>query len=460
MPYYHGQNLPHHMSSMSRINGLPLTPPEIWGMRNQQQQNYGIIGQSHYDHSMPDQHSNGRHSKHVPRYVYEHPPAPIYSQYQSHDYGYESQLQTLPPIRTHDLDRQVQAPIQPIQEPKEESVAGGVSSTLTYKMDQMIDFVTEMATVMNELHSQNFQFKDIDVCRSLQPGNALVAPAFRKYVSQLLTSTRLPISTIMLALHYLTIRMEVLQDMAATGPEANLFQMLTTSLMLASKFLDDNTFQNLSWAEVSHSLVADLNKHEVSWLIDMDWRLHFDVDAEFKTWFSCFERYAEAKKMQQIQSTMEVMKLNHQAENLRQAQVAARYPPQTPLYTPPSHYEASFGQVRERPNPWQQWIPPRTLSPQSANSSFPSTPADWFKNPSTGFGQQQQQQQHHSMGYSSRPLPPPQILSSNHSPYYGASGNYSQFLPTWNGHPNGCHCCHRSADYDRGHHPYSVQTMA
>ena len=159
--------------------------------------------------------------------------------------------------------------------------------------------------------------------------------------------------------------------------------------------------------------------------------------------------------MRQMRSTMEVMKLNHQAENLRQAQ-AARYIPQTPLYTPPSHYESSFGQVRERPNPWQQWVPPRTLSPQSANSSFPSTPNDWSKNPSTGFGQQQ----HHSMGYPSRPLPPPQILSSNHSPYYGNGGNYSQFTPVWNGHPNGCYCCHRSVDYDRGHHSYSIQTMA
>lgn len=436
---------------LSRLNRLPLTPPEIWGIGNQQQQNYGAIGQSHYDQSISDQ-ANGRHIKRLARYAHEYPSvsAPIYSQYQGQEYSYDSQLPILPPLRTQNIDRQIQSSSQAIQEPKEEPVAGGVASTLTYKMDQMIDFVSEMATAMYDLHTQNFQFKDIDVCRSLQPSSATVAPAFRKYVSQILTSTRLPISTIMLALNYLTMRMEILQDMSATGPEANLFQLLTTSLMLASKFLDDNTFQNRSWAEVSHTPVADLNKHEVSWLIDMNWRLHFDVDAEFKTWLCRYERYAEAKKVRLMQTNMEALKLNHQAEAIRQSQ-ATRYLPQTPLYTPPSHHESSFGQARERPNPWQQWIPPRTLSPQSANSSFPSTPADWFKHPSTGFGQ-------HSMAYSSRPLPPLQILSSNHSPYYG--GNYSQYTPIWTGHPNGCHCCHRSADYARVHNAYGVQTVA
>lgn len=447
MPYYHGHGMQTHLP---RANRLPLTPPEVWGNGTQHLPHYGVIGQSYYDQSVQDQ-LNAGFAKRPTRHEYDFPPvsAPIHSQYRGQEYGFESQIPTLPPIRTYDLDRQLQPMTQAMEEPQEEKVAGGVASTLTYKMEQMVDFVSEMATVMHDLHRQNFQFKDIDVCRSLQPNNASVTPAFRKYVSQVLTSTRLPISTIMLALNYLAMRMEIIQN-SPGALQANLFQMLTTALMLASKFLDDNTFQNRSWAEVSHVPVADLNKHEVAWLIDMKWHLHFDVDAEFKTWLQAYERYAEAKKVRQIQSSMDALKLNH--VEMRQPQ-ATRYLPQTPLYTPPSHHEASFGQTRERPNPWQQWVPPRTISPPSAGPSFPSTPAEWFKNPSSGFGQ-------HSMAFSSRPVPPLQILPSNQSPYYG--NNYSQYTPAWSSHPIGCHCCHRSADYNRFglHQGYGVSSIA
>ena len=451
MPYYHGPTIP---GNMPRIGRLPLTPPEVWGTGNPQQQQYGVIGQSYYDPSLQDQMNAGT-IKRSTRYDYDLPPvsAPIYG-YRSHEYGYESQMHKLPPICTYDLDHRLQ-PIH--QEVKEEKVAGGVASVLTYKMEQMIDFVSEMATAMHDL-SKQVQFKDIDVCLKLAPDNTTVTPVFRKYVSQVLTSTRLPISTVMLALNYLAIRMEILQDLSYSGiPQANLFSMLTTALMLASKFLDDNTFQNRSWAEVSHTPVAELNKHEVTWLVDMEWRLHFDVDAEFKSWLQCYERYAEAKKVRSMQSSMEALKLSKlpwQPEMARQPQTT-RYLPQTPLYTPPSHHhESNFGPYRERPNPWQQWNPPRNLSPPSAGPSYPSTPADWFHKPSTGFGQ-------HSMAFSNRPLPPLQILPSSQSPYY--PNNYSQYTPVWSGHPPSCHCCQRSSDYPRvnmSQHGYGIPSAA
>lgn len=54
------------------------------------------------------------------------------------------------------------------------------------------------------------------------------------------------------------------------------YRMTTIALLLGSKFLDDNTFQNRSWSEVSGLTVSELNTLEVEWLIAIDWTLHLD----------------------------------------------------------------------------------------------------------------------------------------------------------------------------------------
>jgi hypothetical protein len=105
-------------------------------------------------------------------------------------------------------------------------------------------------------------------------------PAFRKFVSQILSSTRLPSSTIILALHYLARRTSF---MPVSSPErtssGQVYRLLTVALLLGSKFLDDNTFQNRSWSDVSGLSVAELNSLEKQWLVAVDWRLHVDLSA-------------------------------------------------------------------------------------------------------------------------------------------------------------------------------------
>ncbi|KAI9870242.1 MAG: hypothetical protein M1823_008806, partial [Watsoniomyces obsoletus] len=111
------------------------------------------------------------------------------------------------------------------------------------------------------------------------------APTFRKYVAQILSSTRLPSSTILLGLFYMSSRLKLVAESSQLDPSSrNVFQMLTTGLLLGSKFLDDNTFQNRSWAEVSSIPVQDLNKLELAWLEGFDWEIHglmYDDDEGF-----------------------------------------------------------------------------------------------------------------------------------------------------------------------------------
>ena len=160
--------------------------------------------------------------------------------------------------------------------PIEEKPTGGVSATLDYVMDRMIDFVAETAQGMYALYTSQICLADIDIVRSASSGS-LVSPQFRVFVSQILSSTRLPSATVQLALHYLSTRLVGLSANNRLQPKYghnSIYHMLTIALLLGSKFFDDNTFQNRSWSEVSSIPVSKINDDEIEWLLAIDWKLH------------------------------------------------------------------------------------------------------------------------------------------------------------------------------------------
>lgn len=188
---------------------------------------------------------------------------------------------------------QQEQPAQVKPQAKEDKPVGGVSAKLDYEMETMADFVTEMAAGMYALFSKRICIADIDLTRSIQPG-VQYPPAFRKWVLQVLNATRLPSATILLSLSYLALRVRGLSTQGQfKTSERGLYQMLTVSLILGSKFLDDNTFQNKSWAEVSHISIPELNHDEREWLEAFNHRLHHDPDTQdgFNSWKQRWETY-------------------------------------------------------------------------------------------------------------------------------------------------------------------------
>jgi len=153
----------------------------------------------------------------------------------------------------------------------------------------MADYVADMAT------------------RVVLP-RSTVTPAFRKFVNQILTSTRLPSTTILLGMNYLAkhINMHKHAGIYNTVSEGELWKMLTVGLLLGSKFLDDNTFQNRSWSDVSGIAVAELNTMESKWLSDMEWNLYVNLDRshDYEAWLKSWEQYRDSKRpvVQQRQS--------------------------------------------------------------------------------------------------------------------------------------------------------------
>lgn len=150
----------------------------------------------------------------------------------------------------------------------------------------MADYVAEMAI------------------RIVTPDATVTAP-FRKFVSQILTSTRLPSTTILLGMNYLAKR---INTMKGQGPykasEGQVWRYLTVSLLLGSKFLDDNTFQNRSWSEVSGIAVSELNALEFDWVQAMSWRLYVNLDMskDYRAWLDNWAEWQQMKKRQAAQA--------------------------------------------------------------------------------------------------------------------------------------------------------------
>ena len=366
----------------------------------------------------------------------------------------------LPPIRIPDrslgdYQQQVRRKRAPtVTQPKEEKAIGGVAAHLDYEMEDMVDFVSQTAQGMYDIYASRICLADIDMTRSVVKSKASVNPDFRKYVSQVLTSTRLPSSTILLGLYYLAQRMTLLSANATFNyGTGQVYRMLTIALLLGSKFLDDNTFQNRSWSEVSNIPVKEINALEVEWLVAINWNMHIDLkDPEgFQRWQRQWNAsQASMRDQSLVQSLMQTHLTGDKINVQRQRSVRQRSSPighQMPLYTGTpiesglkSHPHSQWNTPRY--DPWQGSRAHTEYSPPSAPETGPTTPEWYGTHGGFGFGQGLQQ------GCPTLKMPPPlQVLPSN-APPSGFHTPYSQQYPSY-GHGNTCGCAYCMPYHDR-----------
>jgi hypothetical protein len=319
---------------------------------------------------------------------------------------------------------------------------GGVCAVLDYEVEHMADYVSEMAT------------------RVVMPQSP-VNPAFRKFVAQILTSTRLPSTTILLGMNYLAKRINMMHAAGQKNhTEGQIWRMLTVSLLLGSKFLDDNTFQNKSWSEVSGIAVQELNTLEYEWLGAIQWCLyvHLDESKDYQAWLSNWKEWKETKKRERqashdrlaglvspVEPDMGRSRAQHLYSTWHQQQVAEyeRLSSTKRNQAPP--VAAPF---RHDPSPWSYQVPawsqqaPLTPpdsgygTPEYANSTtlVNSNYMEWFagalaSNDSTS-RQYQQAQPYNAFrpaGHSSRNPP-------KSGPYYPYGYNI------WHPRVAGCNC--------------------
>ncbi|KAL7788351.1 hypothetical protein V8C37DRAFT_235736 [Trichoderma ceciliae] len=116
---------------------------------------------------------------------------------------------------------------------------------------------------------------------------------FRKWVYNVLSTTQVTQNVILLALLFIyRLKLSTPQIKGRGGSE---YRLLTVALMLGNKFLDDNTYTNKTWAEVSCFTVNEIHVMEVEFLSNMRYNLLASKD-EWEDWLTkltCFHDYYE-----------------------------------------------------------------------------------------------------------------------------------------------------------------------
>lgn len=234
---------------------------------------------------------------------------------------------------------------------KEEKATGGVSATLDYDMERMTDFVAQAAQSMYGFHLSPICVADIDMSRSFRHAMQC-PPSFRKWVLQVLSATRLPSATILLSLHYLSDRVTDHPESIVIG-ENQIYRLLAVSLILGSKFLDDNTFINRSWSDVTAIKVSELNQLELNWLRLIRYRLHVDpmkVNG-LQAWIDAWKEFdvKHSTKQQQLARLSPLDTNLHRQNGLREHRFSPYPSPYSststqPYVTPVSTRQTQFSQ--------------------------------------------------------------------------------------------------------------------
>jgi hypothetical protein len=111
---------------------------------------------------------------------------------------------------------------------------------------------------------------------------------FKKWVATILTTTQVAQNVILLALLFIY-RLK-LTNPTVKGKPGSEYRLLTVALMLGNKFLDDNTYTNKTWAEVSGISVQEVHIMEVEFLSNMRYSL-FTSKKKWEEWHTILGKF-------------------------------------------------------------------------------------------------------------------------------------------------------------------------
>lgn len=185
----------------------------------------------------------------------------------------------------------------------EEKVNGGVSEKLDYEVDMMAQYVVKTSylifgldsNVTDEVTAQ--QPNGVDQ-QSLEVTSTKNYELFLKGVISVLNATRLPSTTIFLALDYLMKYLNKIPNGIDSigGKFINvIYQNTIVSLILANKFNDDKTFTNKSWSQATGMEIELINKYERSWLSVFQWKLYDDKFVMYNDFIASFQKFVHER---------------------------------------------------------------------------------------------------------------------------------------------------------------------
>ncbi|TFK48047.1 hypothetical protein OE88DRAFT_1665098 [Heliocybe sulcata] len=121
----------------------------------------------------------------------------------------------------------------------------------------------------------------------------VASPAFVNFMQKLLETTQVSQSVIVLSLHYIYRLKE--RNRFTNGQQGSEFRVAVAALMMANKFVDDNTYTNKTWSEISSISLNEINKMEREFLMGVDFDLYVDKST-YESWLNLLKGLVMAKE--------------------------------------------------------------------------------------------------------------------------------------------------------------------
>ncbi|CAO1637963.1 unnamed protein product [Parajaminaea phylloscopi] len=109
---------------------------------------------------------------------------------------------------------------------------------------------------------------------------------FVSFIRDTLRTTQVSTSVLILALLYIR-RLKLLHP-RLRGQEGSEYRLCVTALMLGNKFLDDHTYTNKTWSDISGISLKDVTRMEVEFWLGLQMRIHV-TESEYTEWQAALE---------------------------------------------------------------------------------------------------------------------------------------------------------------------------
>ncbi|QIW95294.1 hypothetical protein AMS68_000812 [Peltaster fructicola] len=269
---------PHHLSQDSpyaayvHLNRPPTPPPEMHGAQYTFEQ--GFRQERGHDSVLGDQYVYKPYTSQ--EHDHARPPSPANLSRPAVDFESTTETVSRRPSQANDIAK-------PFQIPRSVNDSGGSLAELAAEITCFFWF--ESSDLLQSIEDTPVQ---------LTPARPLAKDAspttgFRKWVTTILSTTLVGPNVVLLALLFIH-RLKKLNP-SVKGKPGSEYRLLTVALMLGNKFLDDNTYTNKTWAEVSGINVSEVHIMEVEFLSNMKYCLYTSAE-DWTRWQSLIGRYA------------------------------------------------------------------------------------------------------------------------------------------------------------------------
>lgn len=164
-----------------------------------------------------------------------------------------------------------------------------ISANQKMPLPQLADFAAQMVCFLwfGQIHNKSNGLRRCPVIVNFAP-----RPDFKKFCLDVLQATQVSQVVILLSLLYID-RLKR-SNPSIRGAEGSEYRLLTVALMLANKFLDDNTYTNKTWSDVTSIPVHDINIMEIEFLSSLNWSLYVS-EGQYSEWLEKLTEYVALK---------------------------------------------------------------------------------------------------------------------------------------------------------------------